>query len=90
MGVTTVRLQPDLEESLEALASKLQRSKSWVINQSLREFIDREQEGDARWRETLQAITSVSAGRVHAGDAVHDWLRSWGGTDEQPPAPAAK
>jgi predicted transcriptional regulator len=78
MGVTTVRLQPDLEESLEAVAAKLQRSKSWLINQALREYIAREQEESARWQETLTALESVRAGRVVDAEGVHDWLRSWG------------
>jgi predicted transcriptional regulator len=82
MGVTTVRLQPELEESLEAVAAKLQRSKSWLINEALREYLAREQEEAARWADTLAALESVRAGRVVEAEGVHDWLRSWGTSKE--------
>lgn len=88
MGVTTVRLQPDVEESLVAAASRLQRSKSWLINQALREYIERESVGEARWKETLAALESVRLGQVASGEAVHEWLRSWGSNNEKDPPKA--
>jgi len=33
MGVTSVRLQPEIENPLEELSKKLDRSKSYLINQ---------------------------------------------------------
>lgn len=85
MSVTTVRLQPEVEESLEAMAGKLQRSKSWLINQALREFIQRQQQEQDRWQETLQAMASVAQGKVVSRDAVHAWLSSWGDAAERVP-----
>ena len=82
MSVTTVRLPPDVEERLEALARKLHRTRNCLINQAVREFIQRQDQDQARWRETLQAMESVAQGRVVSGEAVHTWLRSWGATDE--------
>ena len=82
MSVTTVRLQPDVETGLVAMAEKLHRSKSWLINQALKEFIDRQELEQIRWKETLQAMESVAQGKVVAGLEVHDWLRSWG-TDKE-------
>jgi predicted transcriptional regulator len=90
MGVTTVRLRPDLEESLDAVATKLHRTKSGLINQALREYIDREAQAEWRWRETLSAIDSVEAGRVVPGEEVHDWLRSWGTVKEKGVPKASK
>ena len=85
MSVTTVRLQPEVEQSLEAMAGTLQRSKSWLINQALREFIQRQQDEQVRWQETLQAMASVAQGKVVSGEAVHTWLGSWGDVDERAP-----
>lgn len=85
MSVTTVRLQPEVEENLEAVAGKLQRTKSWVINQALREFFERQETERARWQQTLQAMESVVQGKVVSGEAVHGWLRSWGSPDELEP-----
>jgi predicted transcriptional regulator len=85
MSVTTVRLQPELEESLGAMAEKLNRSKSWLINQALREFFERQSLEQNRWQETLQAMESVAQGRVVSGEAVNAWLQSWGSANELSP-----
>ncbi|MFN3714167.1 MAG: hypothetical protein ACK4SX_10935 [Alcanivoracaceae bacterium] len=47
-----------------------------------------QQQEQTRWQETLKAMESVVRGRVVSGDAVHDWLRSWGTDNELlPPQP---
>jgi len=83
MGVTTVRLQDDIEQEVQAIADKLHRSKGWVIKQALSEFIERQKLEQQRWNETLQAMESAAQGNVVSGDAVHEWLASWGTDDEQ-------
>ncbi len=90
MNVTTVRLQPDVESGLEAMADKLHRSKSWVINQAVREFLERQEQEQTRWHETLKAMESVAQGRVVSREAVHAWLRSWGTDSELPPPKAGQ
>lgn len=85
MSVTTVRLGQEVEAELDALADKLQRSRSWLINLALKEFLERQQVEQQRWQETLSAIDSVAAGQVVSGEAVHAWLRSWGTPDESAP-----
>lgn len=85
MSVTTVRLQPEVEASLEAMAEKLHRSKSWLINQALKEYIQRQKQEQVRWQETLKAMESVARGKAVSGEAVHAWLRSWGDSNEMPP-----
>lgn len=84
MGIATVRLQPELEKGLETLAGKLHRSKSWLINQAVKGFLDQEQREQTRWQETLTAMESVTQGHVVPGQAVHDWLKSWGTAEELP------
>ena len=83
MSVTSVRLQEELEAPLEGLAEKLHRSKNWLINQAIREFLDRQQLEDARWKDTLEALESVKAGKAMAEDDVHAWLESWGQPNER-------
>lgn len=90
MSVTTVRLQPEVESGLEAVADKLHRTKSWVINQALREFLARQELEQARWQDTLQAMESVAKGKVVSGEAVHAWLDSWGASGELPPPKAGE
>lgn len=88
MSVTTVRLQSETEQRLEAIAHRLQRSKGWVINQALAEYIDKEQREQERWRQTLEAMESAARGNVAEADQVHAWLQSWG-TDQEREAPDA-
>jgi predicted transcriptional regulator len=90
MSATTVRLQPDVEARLEAMSEKLHRSKSWLINQALREFIQRQEQEQVRWQETLRAMESVAQGKAVSGEAVHAWLRSWGAPDELSPPKAGQ
>jgi predicted transcriptional regulator len=82
MSVTTIRLGQESEERLQALVETLQRSKSWIINEALREFIERKEQEQVRWEETLAAMESVAKGDVVAGEEVHAWLRSWGSDEE--------
>jgi predicted transcriptional regulator len=90
MSVTTVRLQPEVETGLEVMAAKLRRSKSWLINQALREYLERQELEQTRWQETLKAMESAAQGRVVSGEAVHAWLRSWGTEGELPPPKAGQ
>lgn len=83
MSVTTVRLQDDTEQRLEIIATKLQRSKGWIINQALIEFLEKQQLEQDRWQQTLEAMESAAQGKVVAGEDVHEWLNSWGTDNEQ-------
>ncbi|MDN7125609.1 CopG family ribbon-helix-helix protein [Pseudidiomarina terrestris] len=83
MGVTTVRLQDDIEQEVQAIADKLHRSKGWVIKQALSEFIEKRKLEQQRWNETLQAMEFAAQGNVVPGDTVHDWLASWGTEGEE-------
>jgi len=88
MGVTSVRIRPQLSERLEKVASELHRSKSSIINQAVESFLDQQQQEQLRWNQTLEALESVRQGQVASGDAVHAWLDSWGSSQELP-APKA-
>ncbi|OIO56182.1 MAG: transcriptional regulator [Alphaproteobacteria bacterium CG_4_10_14_0_2_um_filter_63_37] len=88
MGVTSVRLQAEIETPLEALAQRLDRSKNYLINQAVREFLERQALEEQRWRETVSAIESVQAGRSVDESAVNEWLESWGSADELKPPSA--
>lgn len=82
MGVTSVRLQPEVEAPLEELAKKLDRSKNYLINQAIKGFIGQQSIEEGRWEETLQALDSIRSGKSIPEDEVESWLNSWG-TDEE-------
>ncbi len=85
MAVTSIRLQTDLEEPLNETAAKLKRSKNWVVNEAVREYVTKCQRDEERWQATLEALDSVQAGRIVEGEAVRAWLESWGKDEELPP-----
>lgn len=83
MSITTVRLQAEVEQQLAVIAKRLDRSKGWVINQALSEYIDKQQLEQDRWKQTLDAMELAAQGKVVDASEVHSWLNSWGTDDEQ-------
>lgn len=86
MSITSVRIEDELEQALDAVAHDIRRSKGWVINEALREYLRRREQEKQRWQDTLEALEDIRMGRVVDGDKVHAWLESWG-TDDELPAP---
>lgn len=85
MSVTSIRLQPEIENPLEKLANKLDRSKNYIINQAIKEFIARKLLEEKKWNETLEALESVKSNKVIEEQDVNEWLDSWGKDNEQKP-----
>ena len=85
MGITSIRLLPEVEEPLELLSKKLDRSRNYLINQAIKEFIENKALEDKRWSETLTALESVKNGQVIEEQEVMDWLKSWGSNNEKTP-----
>jgi predicted transcriptional regulator len=88
MGVTSIRLNPELEEPLEKTAAKLDRSKNYLINQAVKEFLQRQASAEDRWQETLAALDSVKNGNLVNESSVKEWLESWGSENEKHPPKA--
>lgn len=82
MSTTSFRLDDDLEEKLETTATRLRRSKGWIINDALRHYIAREELRIKMLEETEEAIADIEAGRVVSGEEVMKWLETWGTTTE--------
>ena len=85
MSVTSIRLQSEIERPLENLAIKLDRSKNYLINLAIKEFIARQEIADQRWVETLEAMDSVKSGKGISEEDVNEWLESWGSNSELKP-----
>ena len=85
MSVTSIRLNTEVEAPLEELAQKLDRSKNYIINQAIKEFVIRQSMEDARWEDTLIALESVKSGKIIDETEVTAWLQSWGHNDEKTP-----
>jgi len=87
MGVTSIRISQEVETPLENLAQRLDRSKNYLINQAIKEFIARQMMEDSRWEDTLEALASVKEGKLVDEANVTKWLQSWG-TDKELSPPA--
>ncbi len=85
MSVTSVRLSSEIETPLKQLSKKLDRSKSYIINQALKEYIQRQAMENSRWNDTIEALHSVKSGNLINSNEVHDWLDSWGTENEKMP-----
>lgn len=90
MNATTVRLRPEIEKELDAMAASSRRTRSWLINEALGDYIARRKTGQARWEETLQAMESVAQGHAVPAETVHAWLKSWGTAAESKPPKAGR
>jgi predicted transcriptional regulator len=75
----------DLMERLDATAARLRRSKGWVINDAVREYLEREELQQRRDQETREALAELEAGSLVDGDDVLAWLDSWGSDNELEP-----
>lgn len=85
MGMTSVQMPEDLMQRLEVAAERLRRSKGWIINDALREYLEREERRAQRLKETREALADLEAGELIEGDEVLTWLDSWGTADEGEP-----
>jgi len=85
MGVTSIRLNSEVEAPLEKLAQKLDRSKNYIINLAIKEFVARQSMEDARWSDTLEALESVKSAKTVEENEITTWLESWGNKDEKTP-----
>ena len=89
MNVTSVRLAEEVEEGLAAAAAKTRRSKSWMINEAVREYLNHLDAGEKRWQDTLVALDQVERGELVDGDEMLRWIGSWGTRAEAANKPAA-
>lgn len=86
MNITSIRLTDEVEKPLNSLAKKLDRSKNYLINQAIKEFIAKQSLEDSRWQETLEALKSIKAGNAIDESDVNAWLNTWGtGNRAAPP-----
>ena len=85
MGITSIRLADEVDKPLEFLAKKLDRSKNYLINQAIKEFLARQSLEDSRWQDTLKALESIEAGKSVDESDVNAWLNSWGTNDRKSP-----
>ena len=77
----SVRLCPELNDQVAVIASSLDRSKSWVIEQAIKDYVDLQ-----AWQlEAIeQGLREADAGNLIAHEEVATWARSLGRSKDLP------
>lgn len=81
--VLTAHVPLPMAEKIDQLATRLERSRGWIVKQALAAWIDQEEE---RRQLTLAALADVDAGHVIDHQAVQAWADSLD-TDSPLPTP---
>jgi predicted transcriptional regulator len=84
--VLTAEVPLELAEKVDEIATRLERSRDWVIKQALTAWVNLE---DERSQLTREAIADVDSGRVIDHQAVQAWADSLG-TDQPLPVPKVR
>jgi predicted transcriptional regulator len=71
--VLTAHVPLQMAEKIDQMATRLERSRGWIMKQALSAWIDQEEE---RSRLTREALADVDAGRVIDHLAVQAWADS--------------
>ncbi len=71
--VLTAHIPLQMAEKVDQMASRLERSRGWIMKQALSAWIDQEEE---RSRLTREALADVDAGRVIDHQAIQAWADS--------------
>jgi predicted transcriptional regulator len=77
----SIRLPAELHRQLTQKAQALDRPKSWVVEQAIKDFV-----AVQAWHLAAidEGVRAADAGRVVPHDDVAAWVRSWGKPDELP------
>jgi predicted transcriptional regulator len=81
--VLTAHVPLSLAEKVDLMATRLERSRGWIVKQALAAWIKQEEE---RNRLTQEALADVEAGHVIDHHAIQAWADSLG-TDNPLPVP---
>ena len=76
-----VRVRPELNDRLSALATALGRPPSWVVQQALEEYVALQ---DSQLAAIAEGMRAAEDGRVVPHADVAAWVSSWDRANELP------
>ena len=78
MKATTVRIEDEMIGRIDGLAATLCRSRSWVIKQAIKKFLEYEE-----WfvQEVKDGLEEVERGEVATDEEVAERFAKWGVND---------
>lgn len=71
--VLTAHVPIPLAEKIDQIATRMERSRGWIVKQALSAWVDQEEE---RRRMTLEGMADVEAGQVVEHQSVLAWAES--------------
>jgi predicted transcriptional regulator len=74
----TAQVTDDFAAEIDSIAAELERPRAWVVEDALREYVERHRLELERWRQTEQAIQAAERGEVVPAEEVFAWLDTWG------------
>ena len=79
----TVRLSEDLRSQVDRLASMTKRSRSFLINEAVEQYVaDRL----VYLTDLDAAVDAIDTQPTHDGEAVFSWMKTWGQDEVKPAA----
>jgi predicted transcriptional regulator len=89
LASTSLKLDSDVKDRLQKLATEKRRSANWLMGEAIREFVEHHEVLAQFDRDTRKALTEYDAtGKYISGEAVDAWLaRLEAGEDVPPPEP---
>lgn len=83
---TSIQMHENLMEKLSAIAVRQHREQNGIINEAIKEYIEREEHRQKILNETWEGLADIQAGHIIDGEDVFAWLESWGTeTELEPP-----
>lgn len=68
--VLTAHIPEELASKIDEIASRIDRSKGWIVKQALNDWVSLDEE---RHQLTLEALNDVDSGNVVSHDAIKLW-----------------
>jgi len=83
MPSKAIKMDDITYERLKSLGAVQQRSPHWLMNEAIRQFLDREEEAEHIRQDTLDRWARYEATSESVPhDVVETWLKTWGTENE--------
>ena len=81
---TSLKIDSDLKNRLQQLASQRRRSAHWIMLEAIEQYVQREEARESFKQEAVASWTAYQeTGRHLTGPEVRAWLSTWGTDDEK-------
>lgn len=84
---TSVKIDDELKERIQLLADARRRSPHWIMQEAIRDYVEREEKRESFKREALDSWEKYQETGLHmTGPEAREWLGQWG-TDKETEVP---